>query len=245
MSQPLVTNAVPRRRRNVSEWKVFIWTVAVCCIVATVFFAWLWGPAYLAYWKYQPQPGDIVFQSLPPSRLVNMIEGVSQSPYSHCGIVSREGGRWVVIEAYNSVEITPLKEFVFRGRGSGFAVYRLRAQHQHHVEGMVASAQKFVGRPYDSRYRMDDERIYCSELIFKCYLDASGEELGRLVALGELDWKPFEGSIRYFENGPVPVERPMIVPCNMASAPQLELVSAFNIRAYEPQETPQHDSVMR
>lgn len=178
----------------------------------------------MAYWRYAPQEGDILFQSLPHSRLVNAIEGVSQSPYSHCGIVAKENGAWVVVEAYRKVEVTPLREFVFRGRESKFVVYRLKKERQEYVPETIANAKKYLGRPYDVRYRMDDEAIYCSELIYKAYREASGEELGKLVRLGDLPWKPFESTIQHFEQGPVPLEREMITPRGMAEAKQLELV---------------------
>lgn len=185
---------------------------------------WAFGPAYVAYWRYAPQEGDILFQSLPHSRLVNAIEGVSQSPYSHCGIVAKENGAWVVVEAYRKVEVTPLREFVFRGRDQRFTAYRLKDANQKHIPETLANAKKFLGRPYDVRYRMDDEAIYCSELIYKAYREASGEELGKLVRLGDLPWKPFESTIQHFEQGPVPLEREMITPRGMAEAEQLELV---------------------
>jgi hypothetical protein len=82
----------------------------------------------------------------------------------------------------------------------------------------------YVGRPYDIRYEMDDEKIYCSELIYKAYRDATGGELGSLVALGELNWRPYERLIREIEGGPVPVERRMITPHHLSQAQQLELV---------------------
>ena len=46
---------------------------------------------------------------------VNAIEGVTQSPYSHCGIVALRHRKWIVYEAYRGVEETSLREFVFRG----------------------------------------------------------------------------------------------------------------------------------
>ena len=143
----IVTNVVktrPNRKRR--ERRVFIVTFVVCTLLGLAVIAFVFGPAYVAYWKYSPQEGDIIFQSLPRSRLVNAIEGVTQSPYSHCGIVSKQDDAWVVYEAYRNVEVTPLKEFIFRGRNQGFAVYRLNTNlpttcfgHHRECEGVPGS----------------------------------------------------------------------------------------------------------
>lgn len=214
-----------RRERRILAAVVFGCLAVFAAAVGSAF-----GPGYAAYWNYQPQPGDILFQSLPPSSLVAAIEGATGSPYSHCGLVVQRDGRWVVIEAFDGVECTSLREFVFRGRGHGFAVYRLQPEHQQHVPAMIRAAKARLGLPYDVRYRMDDEAIYCSELIYKAYGEVSGgEQLGRLVQLGELNWRPYEATIRHFEGGPAPLDREMITPRDLARAEQLMLVSAYNI----------------
>ena len=128
------------------------------------------------------------------------------------------------------MEATPLKEFLFRGRNHGFAVYRLRSPYQGHIPAILAKVQRYLGRPYDVRYRMDDEKIYCSELIYKAYQESSdGEQLGRLVRLGDLNWEPYVSTIEHFEQGPVPLDREMITPIELARAEQLELVCAHDM----------------
>ncbi len=39
----------------------------------------------------------------------------------------------------------------------------------------MTAAKKELGKPYDARYRWDDERLYCSELVVKAF--ARGAEL--------------------------------------------------------------------
>jgi len=155
---------------------------------------------------------------------VAAIEGVTESTYSHCGIVARQNGHWVVYEAYRNVEATPLREFLFRGRSQGFAVYRLKPSHRSWIPKTLEATRTFPGRPYDSRYRFDDEKIYCSELIYKAFEKASGEQLGIPAKVKELNWRPFEKTIVHYEGGPVPLERLMITPKAMALAPQLGVV---------------------
>lgn len=91
---------------------------------------------------------------------------------------------------------------------------------------MLTQVRSYRGRPYDERYRLDDdaEAIYCSELIYLAYRSASGEPLGKLVTLGELNWRPYSELIERIEHAPPPVDREIITPRNLAAAQQLQRV---------------------
>lgn len=176
---------------------------------------------FWTYRGYEPAVGDVLFQQSRPNRLTTTIEGVTESKVSHCGIVVEEEGEWHVLEAIGPVKVTPLDEWIRHGIGNRFAAYRLPPALSNCIPDFVAQAYAFVGLPYDMRYELDDEKIYCSELVYKAYMRATGDELGALVKLGDLNWEPFEESIRHFEKGPVPLERRMITPRDLMDAPQL------------------------
>lgn len=175
--------------------------------------------------SYQPQEGDILFQSLPHMPIVDAIEGCTKSPFSHCGIVHKNAQNiWVVIEAIGPVRESPLPLWVMQGRDSKFWIRRLKAEHQKQIPAFIKAAKAYQGKPYDIHYRMDDEAIYCSELIYKAYRDATGTGLGSLMRLGDLDWKPWTDVIKAIEGGNVPLEREMITPKSLAEAEELEVV---------------------
>jgi hypothetical protein len=179
------------------------------------------------YWtrKYQPREGDFIFQSLIKSELVRLIEGTTHSPFSHVGILKRnDAGHWVVIESMGTVHETPLWQFIARGRRDHFAVYRLKAGFTRYIPGFVTEMRKYYGRPYDFRYDMDDDFIYCSELPYKAFLTVAGIPLGKLNSLGDLDWKPYEKTIRKMDDGRLPLDRKLISPINLAHAEQLDIV---------------------
>ncbi len=178
---------------------------------------------------YTPLAGDVLFQSSPHTRLVDTIEGVSESPLSHCGIVAQVGGGWVVYEASETVTATPLNEFIERGRDQGFLVYRFKHEFTKHIPDILDETRSFLDRPYDYRYRMDDEHVYCSELIYKAFENVTGQPLGELEKLGDLNWQPFEEDISHFEDGPVPLEREMITPQGLSEAEQLVRVLSHNL----------------
>jgi cell wall-associated NlpC family hydrolase len=180
---------------------------------------------------YEPQPGDVVFQSLGSSPLVDMIEGCTKSGYSHCGLVAQQDGKWVVIEAIGPVREIPLSQWIHNGRKDGFAAYRLKSAYAAKADKFVKAAYTYLGLPYDIHYEMDDQKIYCSELVFKAFRKATGEDLGRLAKLKDLDWKPYGELIKQIEGGTVPLEREIITPINLAKARQLERVYTRDITA--------------
>ena len=105
------------------------------------------------YWylSYRPQEGDIVFQSLlktklvPKTELVRTIEGITDSCYSHCGVVVKRDGKWYVNEAIFDVHDTPLFSWIFRGRGARFAVYRLKDEYKKYIPEFISALENFRG----------------------------------------------------------------------------------------------------
>jgi len=192
--------------------------------------SWLIVASAFSANQYTPQEGDIVFQSLPHNPVIDAIEGCTGSLYSHCGIVVKNKRGWWVLEAIGPVQEGPLTRWIAQGRDRQFAVYRLKDEHQPKVSAMIEAARKFLGRPYDIQYELDDAKIYCSELIYKAWLAATGEKMGKTVKLGDLNWKPHEPVIRTITNG-LPLERLMITPRDLATARQLEPV--LPLGAYE------------
>ena len=182
-------------------------------------------PVLFYYFRYSPREGDVVFQSLPHMREVDVIEGITHSPFSHCGVVLRdEHNRWVVIEAIGNVHETPLFLWELRGRGGNFSAYRLDSRYSWLIPKFKNELLSFLGRPYDFDYNMSDEReIYCSDLVYLAFQKSSGEAMGKLVKLGDLDWRPYEKFIRSQQGSALPLDRRMITPADLARAPQLHL----------------------
>jgi hypothetical protein len=235
-----MTMAAPgmTRPRGRGRWlQAIAGAAALLGVLCAAAFGWRWWSTQAACLRYEPAEGDVIFQSLPHGPIVWAIEGVTRSPYSHCGIVAKQDGRWIVYEAYEEVSATPLRTFLFRGRGGGFAVYRLRSPYREHIPRTLECCTAYLGRPYDIRYRLDDEAIYCSELVYKAYRDAThGQQLGRLVRFGDMNWRPYETLIEQVEGGAVPVDREMITPVDLAKAPQLEPVFSYQLRVERPED---------
>jgi hypothetical protein len=174
--------------------------------------------------EYAPKEGDIIFQSLYENDLVKAIEGITLSPYSHCGILFKKRNCWYVIEAIGPVKETGITEFVRRGRNRNVDIYRLDTSYHNLIPEFIQELKTYSGRPYDIMYEMDDEKIYCSELIYKAFQKIYNEDLGEAKKLGDMNWGPYANTIRHYEDGPVPVERLIISPKAVSEANQLHLI---------------------
>jgi hypothetical protein len=137
----------------------------------------------------QLRDGDVIFHES-RSAQSRAIQLATKSRYSHMGIVYRRNGNWFVYEAVQPVKLTPLHEWIARGRDGHFVVKRLRnpaVLTPAVLREMRAAGEKFRGKPYDLYFEWDDRRIYCSELVWKIYKEAAGIELGSLQELKEFD----------------------------------------------------------
>lgn len=173
---------------------------------------------------YQPKEGDVIFQSLPHNPIIDAIEGSTHSTFSHCGILHHNGKCWVVIEAIGPVRETPLPNWIGQSRDQQFSVFRLKKSYEPKMPEFIQAAKAYKGLPYDIHYDLDDGAIYCSELIYKAFRKATGESLGQLQRLGDLDWQPHEAVIKAIEGGNLPLERKMITPRSLSKAAQLQKV---------------------
>lgn len=55
------------------------------------------------------------------------------------------------------------------------------------LEKMKIEGEKFKGKNYDLTFEWSDDKIYCSERIWKIYQRATGIEIGKLEKLSDFD----------------------------------------------------------
>lgn len=119
--------------------------------------------------------GDLIFQQS-RSDQSRAIEEASASPWTHVGLLFRQKGSWWVSEAIGPVVLTRLEDFLVRGRNRRVSIRRFPELNSEQLRKIQAQAQKWVRIPYDVYFEWSDERIYCSEMIFKAY-EAAGIRL--------------------------------------------------------------------
>jgi hypothetical protein len=178
---------------------------------------------------YEPRNGDIVFHTSRSSQSL-AIQKATRSPYSHMGIVYLEHGKPVVFEAVEPVRTTPLADWIRRGEGGHFVVKRLVCADEVLTDDvlarMLAIGRGFEGRPYDLYFEWSDDRIYCSELVWKIYQRACGLEIGARQTIEELDLSDplVQAKVQERFGGPPPAHEPFISPAAMFDSDFLETV---------------------
>lgn len=134
--------------------------------------------------------GDIIFQTS-QSGQSKAIQLATNSKYSHMGIIYEDKGQFFVYEAVQPVKLTPINEWIERGENGHYVVKRLRNAEDiltpQTLSKMKQVGEKYQGKNYDLYFEWSDDRIYCSELVWKIYKEAAGIEIGQLQALSDFD----------------------------------------------------------
>jgi hypothetical protein len=144
------------------------------------------------------------------------------------GLIFIRSGEPYVLEAAASVRYTPLRGWIKRGVSGGFVVKRLgTGLDAQQVERLRATAQTFLGRPYDLIFEWSDTRIYCSELVWKVYDRALGVKLGDLQRLRDFDLSDpvVSAKIKGRYGTAIPLDEPVISPAAMFGSPALTVVA--------------------
>lgn len=179
--------------------------------------------------SYTPQNGDIVFQDSQSSQS-RAIQLATKSPYCHVGIVYIRDGKPYVIEAVQPVSVAPLAGWIARGKDGHYVVKRLRDADTHLTQTnllkMQGVGEGMLGKNYDSLFEWSDDKIYCSELVWKIYDQGAGIQLGEKSRLGDYDLSHPEVRDklveRYGDN--IPLESVMVPPSTIYDAQELETV---------------------
>jgi hypothetical protein len=165
------------------------------------------------------QNGDIIFQTS-QSGQSKAIQIATDSKYSHMGIVYKIGKDYFVYEAIQPVKLTPLNDWISRGANKHFVLKRLKDNKYltpDNLKKMQKNGEKFKGKDYDLYFEWTDQRIYCSELVWKIYKETFGLEIGELEKLG--DFNLTDNSVksklkeRYGDN--IPLNEIVISPAQM------------------------------
>jgi len=134
--------------------------------------------------------GDLIFQTS-LSGQSKAIQLATKSEFSHCGIIFKEGKDYFVFEAVQPVKRTPLDKWIGRGKNGKFVIKRLKNAEKILTPVALAKMKEignvFNGKNYDLTFEWSDDKIYCSELIWKIYQRATGIEIGELQKLKDFD----------------------------------------------------------
>ncbi len=179
--------------------------------------------------KPKLQNGDIVFQ-VSQSSQCKAIQLATGSKYAHCGIIYEDQGSYFVYEAVQPVGLAPFEDWVKRGKDNHYVVKRLKNADKiltnRVLDKMKAEGEKFKNKDYDLVFNWSDDKIYCSELVWKIYQRATGLEIGQLQQLGDFDLRSEEVKAklkeRYGNN--IPLSETVVSPAAIYESPLLETI---------------------
>lgn len=175
--------------------------------------------------------GDIIFQTS-LSDQSKAIQLATKSRYSHVGIVYQESGKDFVLEAVQPVKLTLLEKWIDRGAGKHYAVKRLKKniesnlKSQDYSEAIKRSGKKWIGTDYDVHFEWTDDKLYCSELVWKVYKRALNVELAPLQSFKELDLEHplVQSKVEERFKGNLSLDEKIISPEQLYQSDKLEFV---------------------
>jgi Permuted papain-like amidase enzyme, YaeF/YiiX, C92 family len=133
--------------------------------------------------KSKYQAGDILMQQIECGPLCDAInkvtDGYQGKDYNHCALVVAIGDSLVVIEAIGSgANYNSLKDFYARvgddtAKTKATLHLRLKSEYKNLIPKAVATAKGFIGQSYDDAFILDNNKMYCSEVIHDAFKAAN------------------------------------------------------------------------
>jgi len=158
------------------------------------------------------------------------IQIATKSKYSHMGLIYQKGNNLYVYEAVQPVKLTPLLQWIKRGENEHFVVKRLKNSAQiltpKNLAKMKAVGEKYLGKSYDSKFQWSDDKMYCSELVWKIYKEVFDIEIGKLEKIKDFDLsdKRVEKKVKERYGNRLPLDELVITPDRMFNSNLLKTV---------------------
>lgn len=170
--------------------------------------------------------GDIIFQeSL--SEQATAIKLATKSRYTHVGIIFKYGNTYKVLEAIEPVKITDLNLFIQRGKNKHFVIKRIKGAKEiltpERISQMKNYGSSLLGKHYDLYFEWSEDRIYCTELVWKMYDRFTGLKIGNLKTLKDFDISSnqVQSLMKKRYGKEIPYSEPVISPVDMINSTEL------------------------
>lgn len=195
-------------------------------LIKKLFFALLLAISFNNY-AFQYETGDLIFQRSASSQSL-AIALITQSHYTHMGVIIMKQDKPYVFEAISTVRYTPLEQWIKRGINRHHVIKRLILPlDARQKKALIKAAGKYENKRYDIHFEWSDDKIYCSELAWKMYDGALGIKIGKLQAIKDFDLShpSVQQKIKeYYKNKAIPLEETVITPISMFNSPLLVTV---------------------
>ena len=176
------------------------------------------------------QDGDLLFHTSRSGQSL-AIQRATSSRWSHVGMIQVRNGAPCVLEAIATVQCTPLAAWVARGAGGQVLAMRLRDATSllkpESLDRLRQASRRFEGIAYDTAFGWSDDRLYCSELVWKIYQIALGIRIGELQKLRDFNLSDPEvrSKLRERYGDDIPLDEPVISPRAILESPLLREIT--------------------
>lgn len=188
--------------------------------------------------------GDLLFQDLNCGALCDAIEtvttGVDGKSFSHCAIVIKQNDTLKVVEAIGGqVQINSLYNFFKRSGDTALikniTIGRAKKMSDKNLTLVASFAINQVGKPYDDEFILNNDKWYCSELVYEAYKTAYNQK--EFFALEPMTFKDpktktfFPAWVDYYKNldFPIPEGQLGINPGSISRSNKLEILKIQRI----------------
>lgn len=170
--------------------------------------------------------GDIIFhESL--SGQSKALKLATKSRYTHVGILFKENGKWIVYEAAQPVKKTAFRKWRWLGKDYHYVVKRYKEQlKENDIKKMKKIAKAYLGINYDLKFLWSDDKMYCSEYVWKIYKRGLNVELCKLKTLKSFDLSNsiVKAKMKQRYKGKIPLNEPMVAPVQLFNSNNLKTI---------------------
>ncbi len=186
--------------------------------------------------KVKLQDGDLLFQDMDCGPLCDAIEAVTEgykgNDFSHMGMVYHRNDTVYIIEAAGkAVRLSTLKQFS-KNTNKPMYIGRVKKQYSRLIQPAIDFSLKQLGVLYDDEYVYNNNKYYCSELIYDAFMFANGGK--PFFKLYSMTYKQpgtnafFLAWVEYYKtiNKPIPEGKPGCNPGRMSTSDKITIMGA-------------------
>lgn len=175
------------------------------------------------------QEGDIIFQDINSEQGV-AVKLATESEFSHVAVVVEHDGELQVLEAVQPVRIIDIESWIKQGENSMYKVGRLKNDSILSKENLAllrTAGKQYLNKNYDGYFNWSDDKIYCSELVYKMYFEALAIKLAPLKMLKDynIDHPKVRRIMQQRYGDDIPYEDLMVSPEDLFKSSSIEILN--------------------
>jgi len=199
-------------------------------------FIFLVGVCLCCSCKQNFNSGDLIFVASENSDFEKSIAAVTKKKYdtitfSHVGILNVTDTGVFVVEAVpeKGVQYSKFEDFKKENKGNKLFIGKLKKKYKKYGAAAVCRVCSHLGKAYDYAFVLNDDRYYCSELVYDAYACVSNNpdffETPNMTFKKEGSNETLPFWIEYFNKLqlPIPEEKPGINPTALSHSKKLKI----------------------